>query len=162
NDVEVAFADAEYVVFEIPPEELGSPMLAMQMGQAALRIDGTRLDSELPADTAARLDAWATANAATLQQMQMPPEVLQMFEPWFVGLMVGIVEMTKFGLDPNLGLDAHFAGKARQANKPTAGFETGLEQIAFLDGMDKVEQLQFLQESLKASTEGPQAIEKLH
>src|SRR5690606_16327477 len=99
NDVEVAFADAEYVVFEIPPEELGSPMLAMQMGQAALRIDGTRLDSELPADTAARLDAWATANAATLQQMQMPPEVLQMFEPWFVGLMVGIVEMTKFGLD---------------------------------------------------------------
>ena len=162
NDVDVAFADAERVLFEIPPEELGSPTLAMQMGQAALRTDGTRLDSELPADTIAGLGAWTTTNAAALQQMQMTPQVLQMFEPWFAGLIVTIVEMTKFGLDPKLGLDAHFAEKARQANKPTAGFETGAEQIAFLDGMDKGEQLQFLQESLKASSEGPEAIEKLH
>lgn len=161
-DVDAAFADAERLAFEIPPEELGSPTLAMQMGQAALRTDGTRLDSELPEDTVASLDAWATANAATLQQMGMTPQALQMFEPWFAGLMVTIVEMTKFGLDPKLGLDAHFAEKAKQANKPTAGFETGLEQIAFLDGMDKVEQLQFLQEALKSGEEGPAAIEKLH
>src|SRR5690606_28179860 len=46
RDVDVALADAEKVVFEIPPEELGSPMLGMQMGQAALRTDGTTLDSE--------------------------------------------------------------------------------------------------------------------
>ena len=37
KDVDEAFADAESIVFELPPEEMSSPTLAMQMGQAALR-----------------------------------------------------------------------------------------------------------------------------
>ena len=162
KDVDMAFADAEALVFEIPPEELGSPALGMQMGQAALRTDGTQLNSELPAATVAQLEAWTTANAADLQKLQMTPQTLQLFEPWFAGLMVSIVEMTKYGLDPALGLDANLAQKAAQAGKPVSGLETGAQQIAFLDGMDKAEQLQFLQEALKASTEGRTEIEKLH
>lgn len=161
-DVESAFGDAEHLVFELPPAEMGSPALAMQMGQAALRTDGTPLDSELPPAVAAELAAWVQANAGELQKMQMNGQVLQMFEPWFVGLMVSIVEMTKYGLDPKLGLDAHLLEKARQAGKPATGLETGAEQIAFLDGMASGEQVQFLQESLKTSKEGRAAIEKLH
>ena len=162
KDVDAAFADAESLVFEIPPEELGSPALGMQMGQAALRTDGTALNSELPAETVAQLAAWTTANAAELQKLQMTPQTLQLFEPWFAGLMISIVEMTKYGLDPALGLDANLAQKASQAGKPVSGLETGTQQIAFLDGMDKVEQLQFLQEALKASVEGVGEVEKLH
>lgn len=162
RDVDMAFADAEALVFEIPPEELGSPALAMQMGQAALRTDGTALNSELPAATVSQLDAWTSANAAELQKLQLAPQTLQLFEPWFVGLMVSIVEMTGYGLDPSLGLDAHLAQKAAQAGKPVSGLETGAQQIAFLDGMDKAEQLQFLEEALKSSAEGRDAIEKLH
>lgn len=161
-DVDAAFADAEKLVFEIAPEEMGSPALAMQMGQAALRTDGTQLNSELPPETVAALDAWVTANTAQLAQMQMNGQVLQMFEPWFVGLMVTIVELTKYGLDPAIGLDNHMAERAKVANKPTAGLETGAEQIAFLGGMDKVEQLQFLQEALKSGQDGQAEIEKMH
>lgn len=162
QDVEAAFADARYVVFEVPPEELGSPQTGMAMAQAGMRTDGTRLNSGLTPDTVALLDAWTEQNAAQLQAMQITPEVLQGFEPWFVGLMVTITELTKFGLDPALGLDAHFAARAQQAGKPTAGFETAQQQIAFLDGMDAQEQLQFLQESLQASAGGQAEIEKLH
>jgi len=162
RDVDAAFADAEALVFEIPPEELGSPALGMQMGQAALRTDGTQLDSELPDETKQALAAWLQANAAELQKLQLTPQVLQLFEPWFVALMVSIVEMGKAGLDPTLGLDANLAQKASQAGKPTSGLETGAEQIAFLDGMDRAEQLQFLQESLKNADEGQAEIEKLH
>ncbi len=162
QDVDAAFADAERLVFEISPEEMGSPALAMQMGQAALRTDGTALDSELPPETAQALEAWVAANAGTLAQMQMNGQVLQMFEPWFVGLMVTIAELTKYGLDPSVGLDRHMAERAAQAGKPATGLETGAEQIAFLDGMGKVEQLQFLQEALKSGEEGQAAIEKLH
>src|SRR5690606_30115685 len=97
-----------------------------------------------------------------LQKLQMTPQVLQLFEPWFVALMVSIVEMGKAGLDPALGLDANLAQKASQAGKPTSGLETGAEQVAFLDGMDRTEQLQFLQESLKTADEGSAEIEKLH
>lgn len=162
QDVEAAFADARHVVFEVPPEELGSPETGMSMAQAGMRTDGTRLNSSLTPETIALLEAWTTENAGQLQKMQISPEVLQMFEPWFVGLMVTVTELTKFGLDPALGLDAHFAARAQQAGKPTAGFETAQQQIAFLDGMDQEEQLQFLQESLRTSTEGQAEIEKLH
>lgn len=162
EDVDAAFADAERLVFELSPAEMASPQLGLQMGQAALRTDGTALDSELSAATRTRLAAWTAANAGHLQATGMAPEVLQMFEPWFVALMVTITEMTKMGLDPALGLDAHLAGKAGKAGKSTAGFETGAEQIAFLDGMGRQEQLQFLDEALSESEEGKDAMRKLH
>ena len=162
RDIDVALADAEQVVFEIPPEELGSPMLGMQMGQAALRTDGTGLDSELPEQTRQALAEWTRANAAQLEAMKLPAQALQMFEPWFVGLMVTVVEMGKAGLDPTLGLDTHLARRAGETGKATAGLETGVEQIAFLDGMDRAEQLQFLQQALEGAAEGPAEIDKLH
>jgi len=162
RDVDDAFADAEKLVFEIPPEELGSPALGMQMGQAGLRTDGTLLDSELPEQTRLALAGWLQANAAELQKMQMPPQAMQMFEPWFAALMVAIVEMNKAGLDSALGLDAHLARKAGRTGKATSGLETGAEQIAFLDDMRRAEQLQFLQSSLDGAAQGSGEIDKLH
>ena len=162
GDVDAAFADAESVVFEMPPEEMASPALGMQMGQAALRADGTQLNSELPPATVALLDAWLAGNGAELQKMGLTPQVVQLFEPWFVGLTITITEMTKLGLDPKLGLDTHLATRATKAGKLTAGLETGAEQIAFLDGMGKEEQLQFLAEALSESADGKDEMARLH
>jgi len=162
KDVDAAFADAESLVFEIPPEEIASPALAMQMGQAAMRADGTQLDSDLSPMLAQKLKTWLVANDAGLQKTDFPPQILQMFEPWFVGLTVSIVEMTGHGLDPKLGLDEHLAAEAKASGKPTAGLETGAQQIAFLDSMDHDEQLQFLDEALSESAEDRDEVEKLH
>lgn len=162
QDVDAAFADAESLVFEISPEEMASPTLGLQMGQAAMRTDGTRLDSELPPAAIASLANWLADNGANLGKVGMTPAVLQEFEPWFAGLMVSIVEMTKQGLDPKLGLDSHFAEQALKAGKPTAGLETGAEQIAFLDGMSKEEQIQFLTEALTEAGEGSSETARLH
>lgn len=162
KDVDAAFLDAESLLFEMPPEEMSSPALGMQMGQAALRTDGTQLNSELPPATVALLDAWLTRNGPELQKMGLTPQMVQMFEPWFVGLTITITEMTKLGLNPKYGLDAHLAAEAGKAVKPTAGLETGAEQIAFLDGMSKEEQLQFLAEALSESGEGKDEMARLH
>ena len=162
KDVDAAFADAESVVFEMSPEEMASPTLAMQMGQAALRTDGTQLDDELTPATAARLHAWLAANATDVQASGVPAQLLQHFEPWFVGLTISIIEMTREGLDPKLGLDQHFVAAAKAAGKPTAGLETGAQQIAFLDGMGKDEQLQFLAETLDESDKGRRELQQLH
>ena len=159
-EVQAAFDDAESVLFEIAPEEMDSPALALQMGQAAMRTDGSRLDAALPEATRQKLAAWSTANAAALQRSGVPADAMQLFEPWFVGLMVSIVDMSGRGLDPKLGLDQHFAGAARKAGKATAGLETGAEQIAFLDGMDPKEQLQFLDDALAQA--GKDDIDQLH
>ena len=162
TDVDAAFQDAEALVFEMSPEEMSSPALGLMMGQAALRTDGSTLNSELPPETVALLEQWLADNAAELHKMGLGPQVLQMFEPWFVGLTISITEMTKQGLDPKLGLDAHLAAQAGQASKRTAGLETGAQQIAFLDGMGKQEQLQFLAEALSQSRDGKAETAKLH
>lgn len=162
KEVDAALVDAESLMFEIPPEELSSPALAVQMGQAALRVDGTQLNSELPPPTITLLDAWLANNSAELQKAGLTPQVMQMFEPWFVGLMISVTEMTKQGLDPKLGLDAHLAAEAAAAGKPTAGLETGAQQIVFFDGMSKEEQRQFLAEALSESKDAKEETAKLH
>jgi uncharacterized protein len=161
-DVDGAFDDAEALIFELSPEEMNSPQMGMAMGQAALRTDGTALNSELPAPTIAKLDAWLAANSDGLKTMGMPAQAVQMFEPWFVGLMITIVEMGKLGLDPKIGLDMHLIGRAAQASKPATGLEKGSEQIALFDGMNKQEQLQFLDNALDEAVNAKIEIEKLH
>ena len=161
-DVDGAFDDAEALIFELSPEEMTSPQLAMAMGQAALRTDGTPLNSELPAPTVAKLDAWLAANSDGLKAMGLPAQAVQVFEPWFVGLTFAIVEMGKLGLDPQIGLDMHLIGRAAKAAKPATGLEKGSEQIALFDGMSKVEQLQFLESSLDQAANAKAEIDKLH
>jgi hypothetical protein len=162
KDVDAAFADAASLVFEIPPEQIASPDLAMQMSQAALRKDGTALDSDLSPQLAGKLKQWESAHATSLQKMGLPPQALQMFRPWFVGLVISMVQMADDGLDPRLGLDQHFAAEATAKGKPTSGLETGTQQIAFLAQMDHEEQLQFLSEAIDESQEGSQELETLH
>ncbi len=160
SDVNRAFAQARTVVFELPPAEMNSPQLPLQMMQAAVRTDGTRLDSELPPATVGKLKDWQAENSVFLQSTGLTSERLQMFEPWYVGLLVSLTGMTKQGLDPKLGLDQHFIAAAGHAGKPTSGFETGAQQIAFLDGMSREEQLQFIDEAL--SQAGTGELVKLH
>jgi uncharacterized protein YbaP (TraB family) len=162
TEVDAAFADAESLLFEMPPAEMASPTLAARMAQAALRTDGTRLDAELPEATRRKLDDWVRANAARLAGGGITAQGLQLFEPWFAGLVVGIVGMADAGLDPALGLDRHFAAAAAAAGKPADGFETGDQQIAFLDGMDRAEQLQFLDEALSDAMPGSDDNATLH
>jgi uncharacterized protein len=162
KDVDDAFADAEALMFELSPKEMASPELGMLMGRAALRSDGTRLDSDLTPEQTRKLEAWGQANAGELQKVGMQPQMLQLFEPWFVALMISLTEMTKMGLNPELGLDKHLADRAVAADKPAEGLETGAEQVAFLDGMDKTEQLQSLDEAIQESDNAREDSRKLH
>jgi uncharacterized protein YbaP (TraB family) len=70
--------------------------------------------------------------------------------------------MADEGLDPALGLDRHFGAAALAAGKPATGLETGDQQIALLDGMDRVEQLQFLDEALDDAAPGNDDDARLH
>ena len=162
SDVEAAFADAERLMFELSPEEMRSPALPQLMAQAALRTDGRTLQQDLDAATWAQFEAWGRNNQATLQGMGLTPQMLVVFEPWFVAVTISIVEMTKQGLDPKLGLDNHFMDKALAAGRPTGGLERVQEQIAVLDGMDATEQRQFIVEALEEAEKGAVETQRLH
>jgi uncharacterized protein YbaP (TraB family) len=158
----VAFNASESVVFEIAPQEMASPEIAVQMQLAGMRGDGTQLDDDLAPALRSRLATWLSANSAALERVGLPAEALQAFKPWFAGLMISLVEMTRQGLDPALGLDQHFATKAQAVGKATAGLETAAQQLAFLDSMDHDEQLQFLDEALAESDPANRELEQLH
>ncbi|MCY7353857.1 MAG: TraB/GumN family protein [Lysobacter sp.] len=162
KDVDAAFTDAESLVFEVSPDEMGSPELGMVMAKAGLRTDGRQLKDDLGLATAKKLDAWLAANQGELQKIGMAPQVMQMFEPWFAALTISVLEMTKQGLDPKLGLDAHFVEAGKTSGKRGSGLETGAQQVALFDSMSLEEQRQFMDEALTSGEEGPKEIEKLH
>jgi uncharacterized protein len=161
-DVDVAFADSQSLLFEIPPDEMASPTLALHMQQSGLRTDGTQLDDDLDRTLRTQLATWLDANADRLQVAGITPTSIQKLKPWLAALMISLVEMDKAGLDPSLGLDAHLAAAAKASGKPTGGLETGAQQIAFLDAMDHGEQIQFLGEALDESVNGSDELAKLH
>ena len=146
-DVDAAFKAANRLVFELGPEDVSSPALPMQMMQAALRSDGRQLKDDLDAATWAKLSDYAARN-------KMPLERLQGLKPWFVALTISIAQMTKLGMDPELGLDRHLMQLGQKSGKPMSGLETGLSQIKALDGMDAVEQRQLLAEALEHDASG--------
>jgi uncharacterized protein len=152
---DAAFADAEKLVFEVPPAELSDPALGQKMAKAAMRADGRTLQASLPPDTWAKLDAYAKSH-------NVPLANLQSFEPWFVSLMISIMEMQRLGLDAELGLDKHFAAMAAKAGKPTAGLETGDMQIALFDGMTDAEQTQLILDTLDELDGSGKRIDEMH
>ncbi|MFT3762014.1 MAG: TraB/GumN family protein [Pseudoxanthomonas sp.] len=155
KDVDAAFEDAESLLFELPPQDMDSPAMSAKMLQAGIRRDGRTLQDDLDPGTWAALQDYAAKNG-------LPLAGLSNLEPWLVGLTISIAEMTKQGLDPKLGLDAHFVGAAAAANKPAAGLESGDEQIALLAGMDAADQVQFLAEALDEAAKGSRESARLH
>lgn len=162
SDIDQALARAGDVVFELAPGEMASPVLATQMMQAGLRSDGSQLDDELPPETVAALAGWVQTNLSTLQTLGMSAQTLQMFEPWFASLVLTTTELGRYGLNPALGLDANLGRQATDAGKPTAGLESANQQIDFLDGMGRPEQVQMLQDALAQTDAGQVQVEMLH
>ncbi|HZH43471.1 MAG TPA: TraB/GumN family protein [Lysobacter sp.] len=151
GEVYAALADAEQVLFEVAPEAMASPEAAQAMLMAALRRDGTALDSELPPALAARLREWLAENRDALAKASIPEGMLQAMEPWFVGLLVAQMQLSELGMQPELGLDRHLADRAREAGKPSGGLETVDDAIAALDGLSPALQRQMLEEALESA-----------
>lgn len=152
---DAAFEDAERVVFELAPAEMSNPALAQKMQAAAALPAGQSLRAGLPPETAAQLEAWAASRG-------VPIAALDGYEPWYAGLVVGVVELQRMGLNPEHGLDKHFAGRAVAAGKDVMGLELGEQQIALFDELPPDLQLQSLQDTLDDLAGMREDIARLH
>lgn len=155
KSTDLAFEDAEQLVFEISPEEMNNPALAQKMTQAAMLGGGKTLQQTLSADTWKKFEAHAASR-------NLPPGNFQVFEPWFVAMVLSITEMQQAGLDTSLGLDKHFMDRAAKAGKPARGLETGDSQIAIFDSMGAKQQEQYLLDILDESSDMKAKIDELH
>lgn len=152
-DIESAFADAEALVFEVPPEDLRDPAVATKMMQVAGYADGGKLSTALPAPVHARLGQLLGADR--LAQVDA-------YEPWFINLSLLIGVSQGLGFKQDQGLDQHLMQRAKAANKPTAGLETVDQQLGLLDSTPMAEQIAGLQEFLDNPAAMPQQLLDMH
>ena len=153
SDIEQAFAEAESVVFEVPPAELKDPALAEKMRAMANFNDGSNLSQVLPADVHAKMGQVLGKDAVA--QMEA-------IEPWFInlGLLIGISQ--QMGFKAEQGLDLHIARMAEAVNKPVSGLETADQQLAVLDATPMDEQIAGLRDFFNKPGEVPKLLNETH
>ena len=152
-DIDTVFAEAENLVFEVPPSQLTDPLLAQKMQEMAGFSDGGSLSQVLPPDVREKMG-----------QVLGDDRVAQMetMEPWFInlGLLIGISQQMGFRADQ--GLDLHIARMAEAANKPVSGLETAEEQLAVLDASPMDEQIAGLRDFFNKPGEVPKLLNETH
>jgi uncharacterized protein YbaP (TraB family) len=89
------------------------------------------------------------AYQATLTGLGLPANAFDAFEPWFAGVTLSVLPLTKHGYDPNQGVEKQLTAKAKAGAKPISGFETLTEQLGFFDTLPEVEQVSFLKSVVK-------------
>jgi uncharacterized protein YbaP (TraB family) len=153
--VQAAFADAEKLAFEVPPAEMESPQLAMQLSRAAMLPKGQTLSQVLPPVTWSRLESYCHRNGLDASHYEL-------FAPWFVSMSLTLGELSRLGFDPKLGLDRHLMAEAARTGKPTSGLETAADQIRVLSGMPLAVQRQMLDDFLDDSADPKRNFDRLH
>jgi uncharacterized protein len=145
TSVEAAYADAEVIVFELPPEAMRDPGVQGKFLQAAKFSDGRTLREVLPDDIEQKLAAFMGGEAAVASS-----DALQ---PWYLALNMSVMMVVQAGFDPTLGLDMHFMQRAQADGRSTRGLETIDDQLAALAGAPMDEQIYSLGEALKPAAE---------
>jgi uncharacterized protein YbaP (TraB family) len=153
--VDAAFVDSAKVCFEIPAQGENAIEIAQAMQIAAVRKDGKTLLQALAPKISNQLQSYARAK-------NLPVESLQGYKPWFVAVLLLMLESQAMGLDPELGLDHHFMNRATAAGKATCALESAEAQIALFYGLSNQQQEQLLEETLGEVRDFQQQMQELH
>ena len=151
-----AYADAELLVFEVAPEQLQSPELALAMQTAARLPANTTLNSQIPVSLSKQLAAWLAKNP------QVSATELDKVKPWYAALVIANTETGKSGFKDTQGVDQHFMTVAGKSRKPTRGLEQASQQIGLFNNMPLPAQIELLQESLQDPRETNKDLGALH
>ncbi len=153
--VEVAYAEADRLVFEIDPAEMASPDLLAKIQTLAKFDDGRTLREVISAENAEKLKAFMGGSEAAMASSDA-------FKPWYVGMNLVVGMMTSFGLDPKRGLDQHLMQRAVADGRPVGGLETALQQMRALDGAPLSEQEAMLAEAFAPPAEMRRRVFAMH
>lgn len=153
--VEIAYAQAGHLVFEIDPAEMASPQTMTAIQNLAKFDDGRTLRQVISKETADKLQAFMGGSEAAMAGADP-------FKPWFMGMNLAVGAMASMGLNPQLGLDQHFMQRAAKDGKPVSGLETAMDQMGALDASPLEEQELMLAEALAPAADMRERIMEMH
>ncbi|MHA6202876.1 TraB/GumN family protein [Dyella soli] len=148
-----ALAESQRLSIEIVDDDPASMQaLVMKHGVDPAHPLSSKLDEadEQQLETAASL-AGLPGGAAALQSMQ----------PWLAAITLSMAPLMQAGMDPELGVDKLLKARMQEAGKPIDGLETAEQQIRMLADLSEPMQLEFLRQSFKEASEGPQKLREL-
>ncbi len=134
--VKRAFDKSDQLMLEIVAPEDQAEMAKMLM-PLAIDANGTTLSSRLDPEQLKDYQAAMTG-------LGIPPATFDKFEPWFVGMTLSVLPLTKLGYDPEQGVEKQLTAHAKTVGKPIAGLETVEQQLGFFDDLPEEQQLAFL------------------
>lgn len=153
--VELAYSQADRLVFEIDPAEMTDPKTITAIQSLAKFDDDRTLRQVISKETADKLQTFMGGSEAAMAGADP-------FKPWFMGMNLAVGAMASMGLNPQLGLDQHFMQRAAKDGKPVSGLETALDQMGALDRTPLSEQESMLAEALAPAAEMREKIMELH
>src|SRR4029450_12481654 len=104
------------VVEEADPGEMG-------VGAQMTFLSRGMLPSSTPLDKVLSPATYALLTKR-VADIGVPIEPLKLLKPWMGAQMLEVMQWTKAGYDPELGLDKHFYDLAQAAGKSIQGLET--------------------------------------
>jgi uncharacterized protein YbaP (TraB family) len=118
--VEKAFSHASVLALEADPADTNDATAAMQQGMyAAPDTLASHISPQLYAEL-----------SSVLPRVGLPIEFARAMKPYLLAMALAMMEVQRLGYDPALGLDAHFANRARAAGKPIVELESMAQQMA--------------------------------
>lgn len=141
GDIEEALATSDMLVTEIPGEAGDDPATAALFQSHAMLGGGRTLRSLLDSQQRAIYEKG-------VRHIGLPAEAFDQFEPWFAGLMVGMLPLVQAGYDPNSGVEEVLEAVA-PPSMDRGALETVQEQLAMLDNLPMDSQISMLVEAAR-------------
>jgi len=139
---DVVITNAQIVVFETEIEKMALPETQMKMLSKAQLPEGQTLRQQLSPATYASFTNHTS-------QAGLPLEMFDQFTPSIAAMMLEVLELQKLGVDPEMGVDAHFFERARKAGKKIVPLETADFQIEMATSFSKEEGELLMKSTLK-------------
>lgn len=138
---EAAYADAQKLVFELPPGSGHGNELNAQMQKLAALPKGTTLEATIGKEMSAAVFKWAAKHGLSTASVSK-------FQPWYLALMIAAVEYGELGAQPDKGVDTYFEARAAHDKKPGEGLETVEFQINLFSKLPAAQQKDLLRQTL--------------
>lgn len=137
-----AFSAADALVVELDDRELErAGPLFMEAGKLPLGVSMRQLVGNGIYNDVQRL----------ARQLDLQQDAFQNVRPWFAGMSLTVVSLTKMGYDPSSGVDQALIGEALRLRKPILGIETAAQQVDLFASLTPSQDKAMLVDALRQS-----------
>ncbi|WP_394728131.1 TraB/GumN family protein [Altererythrobacter sp. GH1-8] len=138
EDITSALTASDTLVTEVNLAEMAGPKMIQIIQSTALLPPGTTLRSLFNAEQTQTFEA-------AMQQLQVPTQAFDQFEPWYAALMMTMLPLMQQGYSPDSGVEEVLIKAAGEIEKDA--LETIEFQLGLFDQLPQDKQVEFLIEA---------------